>query len=530
MSRRRVPRPTTAVITTAALIALVLPACTSADEKGPPEASTSAVATGRGLERYYTQKIAFGPCASFATTATEAKDFANDQFRCGRLTVPLDYDKPNGRTARVAVLRRAANGDAIGSLVVNPGGPGPTGTGFAAALSKSAAKTGVLDRFDLVGFDPRGTGASTPALDCLSDSERDKDAVVIPFIAGGERYDGRDTARLAKQCAARSGGPDVLANAGVRNVARDMDVLRAVLGDQKLTYLGDSWGTRLGAVYSEMFPTKVRAMVLDGGVNPDEPWSRRAPRQFAAFLKSFDQVARQCAKSDDCPLGDDPAQATRVFHDLLRPLQTKPLPATGLAGEERTLTRRAALDGVIAGLYDQAAWPAIIAGLKEVKAGRGDTLVRIRDSYHQRAANGRYTNFLENTTAIYCADEQRLSPVQATAMRRTIMRTAPFLDLGEPTTTRDGCEHWPGKPSLGFPYGVGDTAAPQAVVVSVTGDPATPYEDGAALARSLRARLVTVHGNKHGAALSSGNACIDGHVTRYLIDAVRPPAGAECTL
>ncbi len=512
------------------------PATTATVAEALETAGSAVGATDEDMQRYYDQQISFGECAEFATNDAEDQTFANDAFECGWLTVPLDYQDPGGEEAQIAVLRAPARGEPIGSLVVNPGGPGKTGTYFAAYVSEVAKNNPTTQKFDIVGFDPRGTGASKPALDCFDDAEREDDAVVFPFIAGGEHYTEKQTQALAEQCARRSGGEEVLANAGTRNVARDMDVLRAALGDDKLTYLGDSWGTRLGAVYAEMYPDNVRAMILDGALDPTQTWRDRAPGQFAAFQNSFESLAELCAAGPDCPLGDDATQATGRFQQLVRPLIEQPLPAGRAPApdgsvHQRFLSARGAVDAMAAGLYDKDGWPIVIDALRQLRAGRGDAMLAIRDgAQDRRASDGSYSNHLESTTAVYCADEERLSPQEATLMRRTILRAAPFMDLGESVETRDGCEHWPNEPTLKFPYAEDIEGLPTLMVVSVTGDPATPYQDGVGLAEQLDARLLTVEGDVHGATLRKGNACTDDYAADYLINLTLPPADARCRL
>ncbi|MDT7552485.1 MAG: hypothetical protein QOI16_1021, partial [Pseudonocardiales bacterium] len=224
------------------------------------------------LARYYTQKLSWGPCAPFATSADDATAFTAKTFECSRLTVPLDYAKPDATTATVAVLRQKASGNKIGSLLFNPGGPGASGMSLVASLAGSLADSALSQRFDLVGFDPRGVGASTPAIDCLTDADwavERADLDVDPSPAGVAQTEAENKL-YAQRCAQRSGGNDVLANVGTRDAAKDMDVLRAALGDPKLTYLGYSYGTFLGSTYAEEFPRNVRAMVLDGAVDPTE--------------------------------------------------------------------------------------------------------------------------------------------------------------------------------------------------------------------------------------------------------------------
>ncbi len=502
-------------------VLLTLSACSQPTPGQPSPGEIPA-----GLERFYNQELTFGFCEGYATTDTDAETFANDTFECARIEVPLDYENPDGRTAQIALLRVPAKGEAIGSLLLNPGGPGFSGMSHAPLVADKLGEHPITEQFDLIGFDPRGVGASTPALDCFTDAQREADVKISTLNSGVDDYTDAETRQLYEQCAERSGGEDVLAHVGTRDVARDMDLLRAVLGDEKLTFLGQSYGTRLGAIYSEMFPQNVRAMVLDAAMDPTTGTTERRLVQFEGFQNAFNNMAVFCAESPDCPLGTDPEQATAVFQGMLQPLIDEPI--TTAAGRELTYT--AALDGLLFLLFSDAQWPIIIQGIAELKAGRGDSLMILRDIYLDRSADGSYGNGNEATLAINCLDEERHTPEQETAMKRGVFEVAPFMDTGRPVAARDICEHWPVQPTLGYPYAQNIEGLPETLVVSVTRDPATPHSGGISLAETLGGTLLTVEGEQHGVALIDDNACVNDIVTDYLIDLELPDEGATCTL
>src|SRR5690606_9732967 len=314
----------------------------------PREAAPAAPAAEppADLARFYEQELSWGGCAEFATSASDRITFDDESLQCARLEVPLDYSQPDGRTAQIAVLRHRATGDRIGSLLVNPGGPGASGVRLGASMAGRLERTTIGERFDIVGFDPRGVGASTPTIDCLTDAEWEierADHDVDPSHAGIEETEAEN--RLyAQRCTERSGGADVLANVGTRDVVRDLDILREVLGDEKLTYLGYSYGTRIGSAYAEAFPQNVRALVLDGALDPEQTTVERTVDQSAGFQQAFDAFAADCAKEPTCPLGTDPARATEVFQALTRPLIDRPAPAEG---GSRTLSYPDAVTGTI---------------------------------------------------------------------------------------------------------------------------------------------------------------------------------------
>ncbi|MGH3586308.1 MAG: alpha/beta fold hydrolase, partial [Pseudonocardia sp.] len=242
-----------AVVAASCSLALLLTACaqatTGAAAPQPPQPDPE-------LARYYDQQLSWGPCADYASSARDRQSYANPEFECARLEVPLDYAAPDGQTASVGVLRQRASGDRIGSLLMNPGGPGASGMSLVGSLAPRIAGSPVTKRFDLVGFDPRGVGSSTPTIDCLNDAEWEAeraDLDVDPSPEGVAQTEAENK-QYAQRCTERSGGPQVLANVGTRDVVKDLDILRAALGDEKLTYLGYSYGTRIGSAYAEAFP------------------------------------------------------------------------------------------------------------------------------------------------------------------------------------------------------------------------------------------------------------------------------------
>jgi pimeloyl-ACP methyl ester carboxylesterase len=479
-----------------------------------------------GLERFYNQKLGWGPCAPLATDQDQRTLFAEEGLDCARLEVPLDYAAPAGRTAQVAVLRQRTNQpDRIGSLVLDPGGPGGSGMSLAANLSGRLGG----GPFDVVGFDPRGVGASTPRITCQTGAERDSDRADQDYDvspAGVRRAE--DKARVnAEQCTQRSGGADVLANSGTRDVARDLDVLRSALGDRQLTYLGYSYGTLIGSSYAELFPGNVRALVLDGAIDPSRDPVDSAVAQAAGFQKAFEVFAADCAGRPDCPLGTDPSRATAEFQALTRPLIEHPAP---VRGGTRVLAYRDAVWAAIASMYSPNAWPQLRRGLTELRAGDGTTLMKAADSYFERAEDGTYRNDNDAQLVVNCVDGDR-TPDRAVAaeLDRRTSEAAPFTDSGRGALGALGtCEFLP-VPPTGRPHTPNVPGLPPVLVISTTGDPATPYQAGVDLARALHGSLLTVEGTQHTAA-AEGYACVDDIVADYLVR-LRPPAeGARCRL
>ncbi|MFW0785195.1 alpha/beta hydrolase [Gordonia sp. CPCC 206044] len=426
---------------------------------------------------------------------------------------------------------KAKSSHRIGSLVLNPGGPGGSGMTQAAIASVNLRHTEIPQRFDVVGFDPRGVGASTPSIDCFTDAQRDHGDDRVTSLGTAGMWTADDTRDLVDDCARGSGGRRALSTVGTRNTARDLDILRAALGEDKLTFSGQSYGTRLGAGYAEMFPNNVRAMVLDGAIDPRLGTAQRRISLHRGFQRSFDLMAASCAQDARCPLGTDPAAATTVFQQLVRPLLTKPAPA----GHGRELGFNQATGGVTTGLYYSEQWPAIIAGIAELKhSGRGDKLLALNDALGVRGPDGQWNNQLDANFAINCNDEQRRTPAQEASLRRQVFHASPFMDPGQAVdgASRDACENWPAPPTLGIPYAqeVDTASLPPTLVISVTGDPVTPYESGKSLAADLGATMLTAEGERHTVAQAGSNSCVNRIVAEYLIDLRLPPGDRVCRL
>jgi pimeloyl-ACP methyl ester carboxylesterase len=480
------------------------------------------------LRPFYQQQLDWGPCAEFATTTSDRVIYRAPGLECARLEVPIDYADPAAGSAHLGVLRVPATGERIGSLVFNPGGPGGSGMSFVAAgMSVALAGSPLARQFDLVGFDPRGVGSSTPTIDCQTDGERDAERADLdldPSPAGVAQTEAENQ-QYVQQCIRGSGGEAFLANIGTRDVVRDLDVMRQVLGDEKLSYVGYSYGTAIGSAYAEAFPQNVRAMVLDGAVDPTQSEFDSTVEQSAGFQLAFDAFAADCATRPDCPLGQDPAQATAVFQVLSRPLIDAPL-AVG----DRVLSYNDAVTGVVSALYADFLWPDLTTSLAELRAGDGRGLLDLADRYHERAPDGSYANLIEAFTAISCLDDERITDrAQLAALAQRVNEVAPFADSGRGAVAALGvCAFWP-VPPTSTPHVPDVQGLPTTLVVSTTGDPATPYQAGVDLAAALDARLISVEGNQHGASLQ-GNLCIDRVVVDYLVDLTAPAGQTNCTL
>jgi pimeloyl-ACP methyl ester carboxylesterase len=460
-----------------------------------------------GLESFYQQDLTWTDCGS---------------AHCASVTVPVDYSAPDGETTKIRVALHPATGDSERSIFVNPGGPGGSAIDFADTMETSFGDD-VLEKADVVGVDPRGVGLSSP-LTCLSDSDFDAYAAgdPDPDDAAEVRALRDGVTGLGDACLKNSG--DLAAHVSTVEVARDMDVVRALLGRAKLDWFGASYGTELGSVYTQLFPQRVGRMVLDGAVDPSLDNVDSSYAQAVGFQRALTAYAEDCATSDDCPIGDDATQGVAKIAGLLDRLDATPL----AAGDDRRLTEGLAFYGIAVTLYDKETWPYLTQGLKAAFDGDGSVLVALSDAYFDRQPNGKYaSNMGQVISAVSCLDSP--GGLDEAAVEAQI----PRFVAASPVFGRSlawgalGCSDWPIESANPLPA-INGKGSPPIVVIGTTGDPATPYESAEALADQLEsAVLLTRKGDGHTAYLS-GNACITKAVDRYLVDGTAPEDGTTC--
>ncbi len=481
----------------------------------------------QGLASFYAQKLSWDLCPIYGQDLFSTVLFADTSLDCARLSVPLDYTNPAGSVAQLGVLRRKSTSpERIGAVVFNPGGPGVSGMVAAAGYAKDTWTGALREKFDLVGFDPRGVGASRPKVKCLSDREKDAERLEPP-IEGADavaRIEQKNR-EFAGKCAAAS-GRDLLANVGTRDVARDVDILRAALGERKLTYLGYSYGTRIGTAYAEAFAGNVRAMVLDGVEDPNPDPATDGLGVINGFKEAFSQYATSCSAQKDCPVGVDPAKAEARLDNLFDPLKTRPLAVRG-----RELSYSDALIAVRVSLYSEQQWNQLTEGLRNLAAGNGQLLLRLADANEGRQDDGTYSGSSDAFTAVTCVDgpPERDRAVVEDNVRRIRAAHPPHLLVDERSLqpALDTCAFWP-VPNTGTPHDPHVPGLPKVLVVSTIGDPVTPYPAGAHLATLLRAGLLTVAGTRHGGFLH-GLPCVDKIVTTYLVSLQEPADHTTCS-
>ncbi len=441
--------------------------------------------------------------------------------QCTTVSVPVDYNNPGAGQAQLAVIRIPATGPRIGALLVNPGGPGASAIDLVAAMGPELAGSEVSRRFDLVGFDPRGVGHSTPLLRCQTDAEFDayRRDPMVDYSQPGVAHIEQVYRQVAQRCLDRNGSA-FLENVGTAAVAHDMDVVRQALGDEQINYLGFSYGTELGTAYVERFGDHVRAMVLDGAIDPSVGPIEENINQQAGFQTAFNDYASDCARSSDCPLGTDPNQWGNRYHQLVDPLVSAPAHTS----DPRGLSYADATTGTINALYTPQLWKFLTSGLLGLQRGTdpGDLLM-LADEYYGRDDNGHYDGSQDAFNAVRCVDApEPTDPGAWVDADRRIRQVAPFLSYGQFTgyAPRDLCALWP-VPATSAPAPAAPVAPGKVVVVSTTHDPATPYQAGVNLAQQLGAALITYEGTQH-TVVFNGDECVDGAVVRYLVDGISP--------
>jgi pimeloyl-ACP methyl ester carboxylesterase len=465
--------------------------------------------------------IQWGPCQAAPSDDSRIPPDAE----CGMLSVPVDYATPDGDVAQIAMIRFRATGEKIASLIINPGGPGESGVQAAASMVGTLPQS-VRERFDLVGFDPRGVANSTPAVWCNSDADNDRLRAdpQVDYSPAGVAHIEKETKDFVQRCVDKM-GKEFLVNVGTASVVKDLDAMRAALGDDKLTYVGYSYGTRIGSSYAESYPQNVRAMILDGAVDPNADPIEADIRQAAAFQQAFNDYAADCATDPSCPLGTDPAKAVDVYRSMVDPLVEKPAKTK----DPRGLSYSDAIVGTILPLYSPNLWRHLTEALTELKDGTGDTMLTLADLYMGRDAEGHYNNSTDVRVAVNCMDQPEVTDrAKVVDADRRAREVAPFMSYGEFTghAPLGTCAFWP-VPPTGTPHEIKVSGLPPILVVSTTNDPATPYQAGVDLARQLGGTLVTFEGTQH-TVVFQGNTCIDDIAARYLVDVTVPPPDTRC--
>ncbi len=462
------------------------------------------------------------------------REAPNMRYSCATIEVPRNWDTvgPNasanlpgaGETFEIALLRARSTKqtDRIGSLLINPGGPGGSGVDTAVYLSFGSAYGGVsesvTERFDLIGFDPRGVARSSP-VECISDAHLDLMFGSEPDPRSQQDFDKLVTLSRAigADCGNKYG--DQLPLFSTEQAARDMDAIRGAVGDPKLTYLGYSYGTLLGAVYAQLFPQNVRALVLDGAIDPQDDLVAGSESQAQGFEKAFGNFTTWCAATPErCPIAPD-ARAAVV--DALDKARVDPV----RAADGREATAGWVFYAVISSLYTESGWAELAQAIDQLRGGNPSGVFDLADSYADRDPNGQYSNLFDANLAVNCADEADVPTVAQVRDYQSQWREKYPL-FGAPLAVGMlSCTEWPGSRD---PYPTGPAAgAPPILVVGTTGDPATPYEQAPKLAEMLGAgQLLTWDGEGHTAYPQT--TCVTRAVDAYLLNLTVPAEGTVC--
>lgn len=442
-----------------------------------------------------------------------------DGLDCGTVDVPLNYFDLEGPTIELALLRIPARqqDNRIGVLMVNPGGPGGSAIDFA-AIWQLILDNDIRNRFDIVAFDPRGVGESTPIL--CHDTLQDLVAIDPDPDDEAEWEAAKRAARIFAEDCARAAG-DILPHVGTRNVARDMDLIRQSLGEEQITYVGYSYGTTIGSVFASMFPSSVRAMVLDGGTDLSLDFVEVNRTQMIGFERAFEAYLQNCVERG-CALAED-GDPREAVQRVIAAAEESPIPAPGA---DRDAGPGEVQLGIISALYSPFTWNRLTNALVDALEGDGTGLVELTDSYLQRDGSGDYSNLIEANSAVNYVDYTcPKDPEEYRELGEIFAEDAPTFGRSASTSGLI-CAYWDVEPEpLDPPTGAG---APPIVVIATTNDPATPYEWGAALAEQLESGiLVTYRGEGH-TIYALGNSCIDDVVNGYLLNLALPAEGTTC--
>ncbi|MFG2942163.1 alpha/beta hydrolase [Streptomyces sp. NPDC048282] len=448
-------------------------------------------------------------------------------WQCATMRAPLDWSKPKGATIGLALIRARASGAAdkrIGSLIFNFGGPGGSGVTTLPAFGEDYAA--LRTRYDLVSFDPRGVGRSDP-VECENDAQLDNF-----FQQDGTPDTSAERTQLINRtkqfnAACEKNSRTILPHVRTTDAARDMDLMRQVLGDRQLHYFGISYGTELGGVYAHLFPKNVGRAVLDAVVDPTQNPEESSLGQAKGFQLALDNFAQDCtSKTTECPIGDTPQDVKDRIAGLLADLDKKPIP--GIL--PRMLTQTAATNGIAQSLYSKDFWEYLTEGLEEAYDGDGKILMLLSDSMNGRSQNGEYSNITAANIAINCADEKPRYTADYVQQRLPTFRAASPLFGDYLAWGMVSCTDWAVPGAADHP----DVSAPGAapiLVVGNTGDPATPYEGARKMVEALGKGVgveLTYKGQGHG-AYDSKNTCVQGAVNGYLLEGTVPKAETVCS-
>ncbi|THJ65084.1 alpha/beta hydrolase [Arthrobacter echini] len=463
------------------------------------------------LRDFYTQEVRWEDC--------------EEVFSCTTIEVPLDYDDPGRESIEITAIRSAATGDSQGTVLVNPGGPGGSGFNIVRDSIEYVTSDRLRENYDVLGFDPRGVNRSSP-IQCYTDAEQDE-ARQESYPADASEEEllaliSADAEEFASMCADRTG--ELLGFVDTRSAARDMDILRALVGDSSLNYLGFSYGTQLGATYADLFPERVGRLVLDGAIDPSLSNEEITLGQAVGFERAVRAYVADCQQEQDCPYAGTVDDGVGRIQELFASVEREPM----TAADGREVPVSTFVQGFILPLYDNSNWPVLTQAVEDALEGDPTSMLYLADLSAERDPDGTYaTNSTSAFLAVNCLDYPMASdPVQLRAEEEELVAASPtfgsFLAYGGLT-----CAPWAYPPVL-EPAPLTAAGAAPIVVIGTTGDPATPYAWSTALAEQLESGVrVTWEGEGH-TAYGRSNACIQDLVDDYFIDGTVPEDGTTC--
>jgi pimeloyl-ACP methyl ester carboxylesterase len=466
------------------------------------------------LTPFYTQVVTWESCGK--------------RISCGKILVPMNWDDPTAGSLSLAVAYRAADvAKPLGSIIFNPGGPGASGYDWILNSVDYLGTATLRSQFNIVGFDPRGVGLSEPQVKCFDAKKTDELLYEDNGFPLGSPQDLKATRKLLSDFASacsKNTGP-AMAFLDTSSAAKDMDVIRAVMGESKLDYLGFSYGSLLGETYAALFPKKVNRMVIDGVIDPTVSDAEQSVIQLKGFDLALRNYLANCLSTSDCPFRGTVSAALTKIKSFLRALETEPLPTK----DGRALNAWSANTGLIMPLYSEDYWPQLSQAFSEAFDGDGTTFMELADTYNDRDASGKYlTNLMEANIAISCLDSRQPSDSSSMAKQNSrVLAASPTLgrywQFGALT-----CEQWP-YPVAKHPADFSAKGSKPILVVGTTGDPATPYGQAVAVANHVlsNGHLVTYNGEGH-TAYGRSNSCVANTVDNYFIKNEVPKQDPNC--
>lgn len=492
----------------AAALALLLTGCMPASTQGGSDAMAPAIPTG--LEQVYSQELSWKDCGG---------------NQCTTVKVPLDYEKPDGETIDLAVVKIKAKGQRKGTLFTNPGGPGASGVNFAEESSTWVLSKKVREAYDVVGFDPRGVGRST-AVACLNDKQLDeeREKAFIPVDDEGLKQVLTESKEFGAACEKNS-PKGLLEHVDTMSAAHDLDVLRAVMGENKLDYLGYSYGTKLGQAYLSLFPGNAGRLVLDGALPLSLDGDAVGAGQAKGFEKAVDTYLTKCLGQEGCPFTGDLAAARTQLQDLIEMADQSPLPSDS----GRTVPAGDVVSALFLPMYEPTLYPQLDNALGlAMHEDDGTGLLELADTAADRQQDGSYkSNSAAAFPAINCIDYTQSQATPATMKERAAKLEAEAPLLWRFFSYDDGCGGWPVKSKRPAEAPTYSADLAPVLVVGTTGDPATPYAWAQETHQELpQSALLTYRGEGH-TAYGRSNACVADTVDAYLLDGTLPEGDAK---